>query len=98
VAKTNIAPADVSQLKKLFPEVVNGRDTMIEYGKAKLSSGEATVGLKKMYRELFVQITPIIDTPANYYSVAVMKYKDKFTIKSSDANDVSEVMWFVIGG
>jgi hypothetical protein len=98
MAKTSLSPTDVGQLKKLFPEVINGRDTMIEYGKSKLTSGEVMVVLKKVYKELAVMITPINDTAANKYSVTTMKYKDKFTIKSSDNADTSYVMWFVIGG
>jgi hypothetical protein len=97
MSKTQIAPNDLSQLKKIFPESVNGKDIKLEFGKVRLSAGKAFVKLSGKYQKPHIFITPINTTAAYRYSI-IIQWNDKFQIVSSDTGDTSEVFWMGIGG
>jgi len=99
VAKTSIDPSGVAQLKKLFIENLDGKDTLVKTGKVKLANGKYRVNLPEVFTDFTVQITAI-DTDASDRYVVDMTNKNnhQFTIVSSSASDSGEAMYLAIGG
>lgn len=96
MGKTQLDPTTITQLKKLFIENLQGKDSVLEYGKVKLALGQYTV--KTTLSRPHVLVTGIgVTTPTTYYVVDdTQPYK--FKIISSSASDSGDAFWFAIGG
>ena len=96
MGKTQLDPTTVTQLKKLFAENLMEKDSVLEYGKVKLASGEYTV--KSSIRSPYVFATPI-GTATPTTNLAVDNTRPyQFKIISSSASDSGEAFWIAIGG
>lgn len=95
MSKTQLDPSTITQLKKLFVENLQGKDSVLEYGKAKLAAGQYTV--KTTLPRPYVSVTGIgTSTPTTYYVVDdTQPYK--FTIISSSASDSGYAFWIAVG-
>ncbi len=97
MAKTSLDPTTVGQLKKLFIENIDSKNTLLKSGKVKLVSGKHIVNLPTAFKNFAVFLTPIGTSAATYY-VADVSEKYKFTIVSSSSSDTAEVFWIALGG
>lgn len=97
MSKTSLDPTTVGQLKKLFIENDDGKDTLIRSGRVKLAGGKAVINLPISFKEFKPFVMPI-GTSAGAYYVADVSKKYKFTIVSSSSSDTGEVFWIALGG
>lgn len=96
MGKTSVDPTIVNQLKKLFVENLIEKDSVLEYGKVRLVSGERKV--KSSIKKPIVFATPIgTATPTVYYSIDDTRTYE-FKIISSSASDSGDAFWIAIGG
>jgi len=94
--KTSLPPEQEQQLKKLFIESINGKDTLIAFGHVKLASGKAVVtrpdGMADY--EVFTSQRGVVPTT---YTYSVEYWPSSFIIHSSDSGDTAEISYLIIG-
>lgn len=94
--KTSLDPQTVQQLKKLFVESLNGKDTLIFFGHRKMSGGILSVPKPEGVTDYEVFITQRGASTSGYtYSVEYLP--NNFTIHSSNSGDTSEISYMIIG-
>ena len=96
MAKTSLDPSTITQLKKLFVENLQGKDSVLEYGKVRLVSGQYRV--KSSIKKPYVFAIPIgTATPTTYLAIDNTRTYE-FKIVSSSASDSGYAFWFAVGG
>jgi hypothetical protein len=94
--KTSLDPQTEQQLKKLFIESLNGKDTLVGFGHVKLAGGKAVISKPSSITSYEVFTTQIGATPTGY-DYSVEKWPNSFIIHSSDSGDTAEISYMIIG-
>ena len=96
MAKTSLDPQTEQQLKKLFAESLNGKNTLIGFGHVTLASGKAVVRRPEGITDYEVLTTQRGSTPSGY-TYSVEYWPNSFIIHSSDSGDTAEISYMIIG-
>lgn len=94
--KTSLAPHDAQQLKKLFVESLNGKDTLVAFGHVKLAGGRAVI-LRPDGMSDFEMLIQQIGATTTGYTYSVEYWPDNLIIHSSDSGDTAEISYMIIG-
>jgi hypothetical protein len=96
MAKTTIDSQTEQQLKKLFVESLNGKATLMFFGRVKLAGGKAVIAKPDGMNNYEVFVTQL-GASTTGYTYCVEKLPTLFKIHSSNSGDTTEVSYFVIG-
>jgi hypothetical protein len=94
--KTLLGSEEEQQLKKLFIESLNGKDTLIAFGRAKLAGGRAVVSIPKGMSDLEMFIQQVGATTTGY-TYSVEYWPNNLIIHSSNSGDTAEISYMIIG-
>ena len=94
--KTSLDPQATQQFKKLFIESLNGKDTLIVFGRIKLAGGKATVPKPDGMSDLEM-LTQQVGATTTGYTYSVEYWPDNLIIHSSDSGDTAEISYMIIG-
>lgn len=96
MAKTVFDGQTEQQLKKLFVESINSKNTLVFFGRVKLAAGKAVIARPDGMKDYHVFITQL-GVSTTGYTYCVEKLPTLFKIHSSDSGDTTEVSYFIIG-
>lgn len=94
--KTSLDPQEIQQLKKLFIESLNGKDTLITFGRVRLAEGTAVVSRPEGITNYETLITTV-NAVAKENSYSVEYWPNSLIIHSSDSADTAEISYMIIG-
>ena len=96
MSKTSLPANTEQQLKKLFVESLNGKATLMLFGRVDLAGGKAVMAKPDGMTDYEVLITQVGATPSSY-TYSVEYWTNHFIIHSSDSGDTAEISYLIIG-